>query len=154
MERNAGRLLPGYIYRLPSEAEWEYCCRAGTTTATAFGNSISLSQANFNGNYPYNGAAKGPYLERTTAVGSYATNAWGLYDMHGNVWEWCLDWYGDYPLGSVTDPKGLDLGSRRVVRGGGWSSHGGGCRPANRDDLLPDYGYNFVGFRTVLDPCQ
>ena len=81
----------GCVFRLPTEAEWEYCCRAGTETATAFGDGLSSEQANFNGNYPYGDAKKGPYLEQTSDVGSYQPNAWGLYDMHGNVWEWCLD---------------------------------------------------------------
>jgi formylglycine-generating enzyme required for sulfatase activity len=79
------------VFRLPTEAEWEYCCRAGTETATAFGDRLSSDQANFNGNFPYGGAEKGPYLEQTSDVGSYPPNPWGLYDMHGNVWEWCLD---------------------------------------------------------------
>ena len=118
-EKAVGRLPAGYVYRLPTEAEWEYACRAGTTTATAFGNSLSSAQANFNGNYPYNGAAIGPNIVGTTAVGSYAPNAWGLYDMHGNVYEWCADWSGTYPGGSVTDPKGAVTGSYRVDRGGG-----------------------------------
>ena len=88
IERNAGKLPKGYIYRLPTEAEWEYVCRAGTTTATAFGNSLSSTLANFNGAGPYGGAAKGPFLDMTIRVGSYAPNAWGVYDMHGNVDEW------------------------------------------------------------------
>jgi len=153
-ERSAGRLPAGYVYRLPTEAEWEYACRAGTTTATAYGDSLSSAQANFDGNYPYNGAAVGPYLGRTTAVGSYTPNAWGLYDMHGNVWEWCLDWYGTYPGGSVTDPKGAVSGSYRVVRGGGWGGDGWLCRSAYRFHYWPDYRSNGIGFRPVLAPGQ
>jgi formylglycine-generating enzyme required for sulfatase activity len=153
-ERNAGNLLSGYVYRLPTEAEWEYACRAGTTTATAYGNSLSSAQANFNGNFPYGGAAMGPFLERTAAVGSYAPNAWGLYDMHGNVWEWCLDWYGAYPGGSVTDPKGPASGSDRVLRGGSWFYLGKVCRSAGRNYGPDIYGTYYIGFRPVLAPGQ
>jgi formylglycine-generating enzyme required for sulfatase activity len=152
-ERSAGRLPAGYVYRLPTEAEWEYACRAGTTTATAFGNSLSSTQANFDGNYPYNGAAPGPYLGRATKVGSYAPNAWGLYDMHGNVWEWCLDRYSDsLPGGSVTDPRGPNTGSARVFRGGGWYDFGRGCRSASRYYDWPDGWRDCLGFRVVLAP--
>jgi formylglycine-generating enzyme required for sulfatase activity len=152
-ELPAGRLPAGYVYRLPTEAEWEYACRAGTTNATAFGNSLSSTQANFDGNNPYNGAAKGPYLQRTTKVGSYAPNAWGLCDVYGNVWEWCMDWYsGSLPGGSVTDPKGSGSGSYRAARGGGWSNSGRVCRSANRLNGKPDSRYRDMGFRVVLAP--
>src|SRR5436190_21473770 len=93
--RKSGELPNDWEFRLPTEAHWEYACRAGTTTATAFGDKLSSREANFDGDKPYNGADKGPYLERTTTVGSYDANAWGLRDMHGNVWEWCRDWYQD-----------------------------------------------------------
>jgi sulfatase modifying factor 1 len=150
-ERAAGRLPAGYIYRLPTEAEWEYACRAGTTTATAFGNSLSSTQANFNGNFPYGGAAAGPYLGTTTPVGSYAPNAWGLYDMHGNVYEWCADRYSaSLPGGSVTDPQGPNTGSDRVIRGGSLRFHGSFCRTADRESAWYDYWYSDVGFRIVL----
>jgi len=118
--RESDELPRGYEYTLPTEAQWEYACRAGSTTAFHFGDSLSSKQANFDGNYPYR-AEKGPYLGRTTPVGTYEANAWGLYDLHGNVWEWCRDWYGPYPPGEVTDPLGPDTGSYRVVRGGSWS---------------------------------
>jgi sulfatase modifying factor 1 len=150
-ERAAGRLPAGYEYRLPTEAQWEYACRAGTTTATAFGNSLSSTQANFAGDYPYNGGAKGPYLGRTTKVGSYAPNAWGLYDLHGNVLEWCLDWWSDaLPGGGVTDPKGPNAGSARVLRGGGWFDSGLLCRSAFRYGGDPDARGSYLGFRAAL----
>ena len=148
-ERAAGRLPPNWAYRLPTEAEWEYTCRAGTTTATAFGNSLSSTQANFNGNQPYNGGAVGPLVGRTTRVGSYAPNAWGLYDMHGNVHEWCLDyWSGAYPGGAVTDPTGQPWGTTRVNRGGHWSSDGESCRSAFRN--YSSSSFDYIGFRVVL----
>jgi len=153
LERAAGRLPAGYEYRLPTEAQWEYACRAGTTTATAFGNSLSSTQANFDGNDPYNGGSPGPSMHRTTSVGSYAPNAWGLYDMHGNVWEWCADWYeGTYPGGSVTDPKGPTSGSNRVNRGGSWNNNGQNCRSAHRAGFNPENRNNNLGFRSV--PAQ
>jgi formylglycine-generating enzyme required for sulfatase activity len=151
-ERAAGRLPTGYVYRLPTEAEWEYSCRAGTATPFGIGDGKSLSsaQANFNGNFPYGGAAKGQYLGRTTICGTYAPNAWGLYDMHGNLWEFCQDWYGPYPGGKVTDPKGPATGSAHVLRGGAYDSPGQGCRSAKRDSRSPDYRNTINGFRVVL----
>jgi len=143
----------GFVYSLPSEAEWEYAARAGTTTAFAFGNSLSSTQANFDGNYPYGNAPKGPYLERTTKVGSYAANAWGLYDMHGNVWEWVEDiynreWYSLLPTdGSANTTRGDN--SVRVLRGGSWDDSGYFTRSAirNRGDLTLRFSY--LGFRVV-----
>ena len=97
-------------YRLPTEAEWEYACRAGTTTPFHFGETISTDQANYNGNFIYGNGKKGVYREKTTPVGSFPANAWGLHDMHGNVWQWCQDWYGDYPQKDVVDPQGPEKG--------------------------------------------
>ena len=99
-------------YRLPTEAEWEYACRAGTTTPFHFGETISTDQANYNGNFTYGNGKKGVYREKTTPVGSFPANAWGLHDMHGNVWQWCQDWYGDYPQKDVVDPQGPEKGER------------------------------------------
>lgn len=147
------RLPAGYVYRLPTEAEWEYCCRAGTTTATPFGSSLSSWQANFNGGNPYGGGALGPYLETTLKVGSFAPNGWGLYDMHGNVWEWCLDWYGNLPRGAVTDPRGPNVGWLRTLRGGSWAYDGHYCRAACRFFYSPSYRCDFIGFRPVLAPA-
>ncbi|MCY2995429.1 MAG: formylglycine-generating enzyme family protein [Planctomycetota bacterium] len=150
-ERSAERLPVGWEYRLPTEAQWEYACRAGTTTATAFGSSLSSTQANFHGEYPYNGAAKGPNLEKTAVVGSYKANAWGLCDMHGNVWEWCRDWYTD-TLSGGRDPDVSQPGddSLRVLRGGGWVSFGRYCRSAFRFRIFPAFRFQDFGFRVAI----
>jgi formylglycine-generating enzyme required for sulfatase activity len=134
-------------YRLPTEAEWEYACRAGTTTPFSTGSNTTTNQANYNGNNPYNGNAKGTYREKTTAVGSFAANAWGLYDMHGNVYEWCWDWYGSYASGNQTDPMGASLGTYRVFRGGSWNGNGQYLRSAFRGYRTPSYRYINLGFR-------
>ena len=136
-------------YRLPTEAEWEYACRAGTTTPFSTGNNITTSQANYNGNHPYNNNAKGEYRGKTTPVGSFAPNAWGLYDMHGNVWEWCWDWYGTYPSSSETNPQGASSGSPRVLRGGGWLNFAQGLRSAFRSHYESSFWNFAVGFRLV-----
>jgi uncharacterized protein (TIGR02996 family) len=142
------------VYRLPSEAEWEYACRGGAASSTPFhfGTSLSSTQANFDGNHPYGGAAKGPSLKRTTPVGSYNPNAWGLYDMHGNVWEWCQDWYASqyYKQSPRRDPPGPPEGSVRVIRGGGWDSIGQFCRSAYRCWLVPADRDSGLGFRVSL----
>lgn len=148
-ERENGTLPKGYVYTLPSEAQWEYACRAGTTTPFHFGESLCSDQANFDGNYPYGGAEKGPNLERKCPVGSYEANAWGLYDMHGNVWEWCYDWYGDYASEDVTDPLGPVDGASRVLRGGGWDSRALQCRAAFRGWTQPASRYYDLGFRVA-----
>jgi formylglycine-generating enzyme required for sulfatase activity len=134
-------------YRLPTEAEWEYACRAGTTTPFNTGNNITTGQANYNGNYPYNGNPRGTYRDKTTPVGTFAPNAWGLYDMHGNVWEWCWDWYGEYPCGAQTDPAGAGSGSVRVSRGGSWLYLARGLRSADRSWDGPVIRYDNLGFR-------
>jgi formylglycine-generating enzyme required for sulfatase activity len=162
-EQAAGRLPAGWVYRLPTESEWEYACRAGTTTPFHYGNELRSGMANFDGQYEYPPCGvstyscynpAGIYLGRTTAVGSYAPNAWGLYDMHGNVWEWCQDWYGTYPTGSVTDPQGPSSGSDRVVRGGDWLDNAYYCRSARRLDSIPSNRASGAGFRVVLAPGQ
>jgi formylglycine-generating enzyme required for sulfatase activity len=148
-EKAAGRKS-----RLPAEAEWEYACRGGAVEHQAFhyGNSLSSTQANFNGDYPYGGATRGAYLERTTKVGSYEPNAYGLYDMHGNVWEWCSDWYGNdyYKKSPRRDPTGPAEGTSRVVRGGSWDCFGQRCRSAWRNGTEPANRYEYLGFRVAL----
>jgi formylglycine-generating enzyme required for sulfatase activity len=147
-EKKAGRK-----YRLPTEAEWEYACRGGASEYQVFhyGNSLSSTQANFNGDYPYE-TAKGPYLERTSQVGSYEPNRFGLYDMHGNVWEWCQDWYDQdyYKSSPRRDPAGPAAGSSRVCRGGSWDCFGQRCRSAWRNGTEPANRYEWLGFRVVL----
>ena len=130
----------GLVVDLPTEAEWEFACRAGTKTAFHFGNSLSSKDANFNGKYPYGGAAEGPYLGRTEKVGQYLPNAWGLYDMHGNVYQWCKDWYGKdyYQNSDKKDPQGPDNGSARVLRGGSWDDVARFCRAAYRFNVAPE----------------
>jgi formylglycine-generating enzyme len=149
-ERAAGRLPSGAEYRLPTEAQWEYSCRAGTTTATAFGDSLSSIQANFDGDYPYNGGAKGPDLGQAAEVGKYPANGWGLYDMHGNVWEWCRDAYEE-KLPGGNDPD-VPQGSIWISRGGCWYHHGQFCRSAFRDSHSPDSRSDLWGFRVALSP--
>jgi len=135
--------------RLPTEAEWEYACRAGTTTPFNTGENLSATQANYNGNYPYNNNLKGEFIAMTMPVGSYAPNAWGLYDMHGNVWEWCNDWFGDYPEASQTNPRGAASGTFRVFRGGGWRNFAQICRSAFRYNYFPGHRHFNIGFRVV-----
>ena len=158
------RAKTGQTFDLPTEAQWEYACRAGTTTALNTGENLTSpgwdSDMDKAGRYFHNeNDGKGGYSSEHTKVGSYLPNAWGLYDMHGNVWEWCLDWWMEN-LGSsaVTDPKGPNSGSGRVVRGGGWDGVAQRCRSANRSNGAPSYSnppsyyYNGYGFRVVLLP--
>ncbi|WP_461257169.1 formylglycine-generating enzyme family protein, partial [Treponema sp. R80B11-R83G3] len=138
-------------YRLPTEAEWEYACRAGTITPFNTGDNITTDQANYNGNDPYNGNAAGIYREKTTPVGSFAANAWGLYDMHGNVQEWCWDWYSSsyYSSSPTNDPSGASSGPLRVCRGGSWHDLGENLRSAFRWDDYPFDRNLITGFRLV-----
>jgi formylglycine-generating enzyme required for sulfatase activity len=152
-----GELPNDWEFRLPTEAQWEYACRAGTTTATAFGDKLSSKQANFKGR-PYNGAEPGPSLGRAAKVGSYAPNAWGIHDMHGNIFEWCRDWSHAKLPGGV-DPDLYDAGATalpnrtsdlsRVRRGGCWADDGWPCRSACRLRFEPERRYDHIGFRVV-----
>jgi formylglycine-generating enzyme required for sulfatase activity len=138
-EKAAGR-----VYRLPTEAEWEYACRAGSKTAYFFGDDPKSI-----GNYAW---FEGNNNDRTRPVSKKKPNDWGLYDMYGNVWEWCSDWYGDYPKGPVTDPAGLNEGTLRVLRGGSWKDTEVIARTARRGRIAPLHADNYLGFRVALSP--
>jgi sulfatase modifying factor 1 len=146
--RRAGDLPRGWEFRLPTEAQWEYACRAGTTTATAFGDKLSSEQANFKGR-PYNGAESGPSLGRAARVGSYPANDWGLHDMHGNTFEWCRDWYHPKLPGGVDPDLYSAKATSRVRRGGAWTDDGWPCRSAFRLRFEPERRYDHIGFRVV-----
>ena len=125
--------------RLPTEAEWEYACRAGSTSAFSTGSNITAKQANCT-------------LEKTMPVGSYPANAWGLHDMHGNVLEWCSDWYGEYSIPAPKNPTGPSSGSSRVYRGGSWLNFALTCRSATRFNYVPSDRFIIIGFRLVVAP--
>ncbi len=144
----------GRSYRLPSEAEWEYACRAGTTTPFYFGETIIPDLANYNGNYSYGPGPKGEYRAQTTPVGHFGVNPWGLADMHGNVLEWCQDWWHDSYEGAPSDGSawlshGEEEEERRVLRGGSWYFNPEYCRSADRNRNTPESGNYNVGFRVV-----
>jgi formylglycine-generating enzyme required for sulfatase activity len=153
-EQAAGRLPAGWQYVLPTEAQWEYACRAGTTTIFSWGDTATSTQANFKGTVPYGGAAAGPNLQQTTDVGQYAANPWGFFDMHGNVWEWTADWYAAYPAGAVTDPTGPASGSNRAYRGGSWHGDGHTLRSAKRNHYTPGNRHSYLGFRVGFKASQ
>ena len=132
---------------LPTEAQWEYACRAGTTTPFSWGEQIDSSLVNFNGNYPYSNGSKSEYRERTVAVKELPCNDWGLYQMHGNVWEWCQDWYGKFSSDSVTEPQGAGSSLGRVLRGGSWLGEGWSCSSARRNRDGSSIRSNSIGFR-------
>jgi uncharacterized protein (TIGR02996 family) len=151
-EKAAGR-----VYRLPTEAEWEHACRAGDTRTLpfCFGQTLTTAQANFNGTLPYGESLRGPYLGRTAPVGSYPPNGWGLYDMHGNVWEWCSDWFHEdyYGRSSRTDPHGprKKPGRYRTLRGGAYFDYARHCRCAIRGRNEPEAHHDGLGFRVLLE---
>nr|WP_293161328.1 formylglycine-generating enzyme family protein [Okeania sp. SIO2C9] len=142
----------GKIYRLPSESQWEYACRAGTTKPFYFGETITSELVNYNGNYPYAYAPKDKCRQETTDVGTFPPNAFGLYDMHGNVLEWCQDiWHGNYN-GAPTDGSSWETegdSNRRMLRGGSWNNNSRYCRSPRRNDCDADGFINYRGFRIV-----
>jgi uncharacterized protein (TIGR02996 family) len=145
------------LYRLPTEAEWEYACRGGAAFFSPLpfhfrqpSASLSATQANFDGKYPYGGAPTGERRKQTTEVGAFEPNALGIHDMHGNVYEWCSDWYGKYSAQAVSDPAGPPEGTRRVMRGGDWHHDGRHCRAADRNYASPDAQSGTLGFRVTL----
>ncbi len=142
--RRLNKMVNTKRYRLPTEAEWEYAARAGSTAVYSFGDDASQLEA-----YAWYGGNSG---KETHPVGQKRQNAWGLYDMHGNVWEWVQDRHGDYNADAVVDPQGPYMGWCRVIRGGSWDNNAGGCRLANRDPYAPANRYCNIGFRLVLSP--
>ena len=135
------------MYRLPTEAEWEYACRAGTTTAFWPGDALTTDRANYDGKA---GGGAGLFREGTTPVWVFPPNAWGLYDVHGNVWEWCADWYGPYPAGGAVDPQGPSSGRQRALRGGSWRNQARFLRSAARNQMPPSGRDRDGGFRVCL----
>ena len=148
---NKSHAMKGWRYRLPTEAEWEYACRAGTVTPFWFGGELNGTQANCDGNRPYQ-TGKCPYLQRPSVVGSYGANPFGLYDQHGNVWEGCQDWYGAYDASVHQDPRGPSSGSSRVLRGGSWRDGAFICRSADRRySGAPSLRSDCIGFRLLCE---
>ena len=139
-------------YRLPSEAEWEYACRAGSTTPYWFGEEPPRDSPGYHGRYSTSEAAKGRYKKGMLPAFAFGPNAWGMLNMHTDVWEWCQDWYEEYPPAPLTDPIGRPSGVLRVVRGGRWFFHNPLCRSANRGMLPPDYRDRNLGFRVARTP--
>jgi formylglycine-generating enzyme required for sulfatase activity len=135
--------------RLPTEGEWEYAARAGTTGPFNTGNNLAASQANYDGSNPYNNNEEGEYRKKTMPVGSFEPNGFGLFDMHGNVWEWCSDLYGIYLTLPQTNPEGATTGKTHVRRGGGWNDVAKRCRSSYRDNVSPSYGDYSIGIRLV-----
>lgn len=139
-------------YGLPSEAEWEYACRAGTTTRYSFGDILTTDQANYDGNFPYEGGPKGKYRKKTTPVGSFPANGFGIHDMHGNVWEWCQDRWQENYEGAPTDERAWDggKGTERVMRGGCWDGLAVYCCSALRSRFAPENQVRRIGLRCVI----
>ncbi|WP_020469450.1 bifunctional serine/threonine-protein kinase/formylglycine-generating enzyme family protein [Zavarzinella formosa] len=143
----------GRQYRLPTEAEWEYACRAGTLSAFSYGDRLSFTMAHFDGRRPYGGCRPGTTVELTAKVGQFEANPWGLFDMHGNVWEWCSDWYGEtsYPNRDSEDPTGPSKGEQKALRGGSWNNSGHLCRSAKRNKYRSQFKSETIGFRVICE---
>jgi formylglycine-generating enzyme required for sulfatase activity len=147
-------------YRLPTEAEWEYACRAGSSTAYSWGSAIACSNAMYgNKRHRFEECldyvkSRGLETNRPAPAKSFPPNAWGLYDMHGNVWEWCHDWFGEYTPEETKDPRGPDSGDKKVRRGGSWFGGGALCRAANRNYGHPASRYRTTGFRLVWSEAE
>ena len=151
-ERLNALAIPGAgTFRLPTEAEWEYACRAGTQTAYFWGDALNGDMANCNGTEPCGTPEEGRNLCFPSRVGSYPPNPWGLYDMHGNVWEWTADWFDDYPEGQATDPRGPEDGMDRTLRGGSWNDDARCCRSAARHCYESGDCDDRIGFRLAMD---
>jgi len=144
--QQSANIPAGWAYVLPTESQWEYACRAGTSTVYSWGDDINSSRANYNWDGDYN---TGVDFKQTRDVAQYSANPWGFFDMHGNVWEWTADRYGaNYPAGNpLVDPTGEASGSLRVLRGGSWYNAGSGLRSAKRHGLTPSFRNNNLGFR-------
>ena len=152
LENIKEHVLPDCLPRLPTEAQWEYACRAGTSTSFSFGEILSLEEANYDSDNPYHKGKKEPYLGKTVSVFERHRNTWGLYQMHGNVWEWCHDWYDEnyYSSSPIVDPGGPESGDARVLRGGAFSFNGGNLRSAYRIRGGPTGWDDGIGFRFAL----
>jgi formylglycine-generating enzyme len=148
-EHNSGTLPLNKKYTIPTEAQWEYACRAGTKTVFGTGDTLTSKDANFYGKLPYGASEPGEYLEKTTPIASFAANPWGLFDMHGNVYEWCSDWYEESPT-SNKDPIGPSKGDGRIIRGGAWDRKASSCRSAYRYSRDPNRRAHNIGFRVVI----
>lgn len=148
-ERQSGLISKDQKYTLPTEAQWEYACRADTTTVFSGGNSLTSASANFYGKAPYGTKTPGEYREKTTPVKTFPKNQWGLYDMHGNLYEWCADWYEELPSIN-TDPTGPTSGDGRIIRGGAWDRKASSCRSAYRYSRDPERRSHNIGFRIAL----
>jgi formylglycine-generating enzyme required for sulfatase activity len=140
-----------YTYRLPTEAEWEYAARAGESRAFSTGACLGSADANVDANASWGDCPSGKASTGTVAGGTFKPNAWGIYDMHGNVAEWCLDWYGRYPASPAKDPVGPASGTMRVVRGGGWATYAYNARSAYREATDPARACTEVGMRLVVE---
>lgn len=150
----ATALERGHELRLPREFEWEYACRAGTKTPFSFGATITTQQVNYDGNFPFGGGAEGEFRAKTVPVGSLPPNPWGLFEMHGNVWERCSDWRGTYVAGQAVDASEPDEIPYRVVRGGSWRDSAGRCQSAYRSGAVASERWDFLGFRLARSSGQ